>query len=239
MPSRVEQQSAVEPATAADRAEAALHKAIMDGAYPPGSPLRLRDLTEHLDVSITPIRSALQSLHDLGLVDIVAHKGAWVRPLRLDDLYDTYFMRIHLEARALRLAAGRISEPALANARAALAAFDRALQAGDAEAARDAHERFHFTLYEASGSAWLVRSIRPVWRNSERYRMASMRDELHRVERDAEHHAMVDALQDGDAGLAADLIVEHLTTTCELVAAEVAPDAPAPQSLPTTSDLLW
>jgi DNA-binding GntR family transcriptional regulator len=35
-----------------------------------------------------------------------------------------------------------------------------------------AHTDFHFTLYAASGSPWLVALIRPAWDRSERYRPA-------------------------------------------------------------------
>ena len=32
------------------------------------------------------------------------------------------------------------------------------------------HSGFHFTLYEAAGSGWLLRLIRPCWDSCERYR---------------------------------------------------------------------
>ena len=49
-----------------------------------------------------------------------------------------------------------------------------------------AHTAFHFCLYEAAGSDWLLRLIQPLWESSERYRLAaptkrklSMRREEH------------------------------------------------------------
>jgi DNA-binding GntR family transcriptional regulator len=225
--------------TAADEAEHALFQGIMDGAIPPGAPLRLQDLADQLDMSMMPIREAIRRLQGLGLVEIVAHKGAWVRPLTVEDLYDTYFTRIHLEALALRSAAGTISPEAAAQARAAFQDRQDAHERGDLLVSRDAHERFHFALYEASRSTWLVRSIWPVWRNSERYRVESMRDPEHRNQREAEHLGMLEALEAGDGDGAVRLIVAHLTTSCELVAShlETAGQAP-PKALPTIDDLL-
>jgi DNA-binding GntR family transcriptional regulator len=67
-------------------------------------------------------------------------------------------------------------------ATSALAEQMEAQAKGDLVAARDAHERFHFALYEASGRAWLVRSILPAWRNSERYRVAALRSAATSIE---------------------------------------------------------
>jgi DNA-binding GntR family transcriptional regulator len=38
------------------------------------------------------------------------------------------------------------------------------------------HTSFHFTLYEAAQSAWLVRLIRPAWDSCERYRPVLLAD---------------------------------------------------------------
>src|SRR6185437_12933267 len=93
--------------TAAEEAESALLRGIMDGAITPGTPLRLQDLAAQLQMSMMPIREALRNLERLGLVEIVAHRGAWVRPLTREDLLDTYFTRMHLEGIALLEAAKR------------------------------------------------------------------------------------------------------------------------------------
>ncbi|MBS1878156.1 MAG: GntR family transcriptional regulator [Actinobacteria bacterium] len=229
-------------ATAADGAEAALFQGIMDGTIPPGSPLRLQDLSKQLGMSMMPIREAIQRLESLGLVEIIAHKGAWVRPLSLDDLYDTYFTRVHLEAIALSEAAKRgISADDARRARVALSERRVRLELGDLLTSRDAHERFHFTLYETSGSTWLVHSIWPVWRNSERYRGSAMRHPEHLIEPEAESHlAMLEAVEAGDSSSAVQLIVEHLNTSYEIVAASLASqeDGASPKVLPTADDLL-
>ena len=92
---------------------------------------------------------------------------------------------------------------------------------GDPIVARDAHERFHFELYEASGSTWLVRCIWPVWRNCERYRAESMRNREHFAARAREHLDMLAALEAGDGEQAVQLIVLHLRSSMTLVAASL------------------
>lgn len=225
--------------TAGDQAEEAVFEAIMDGKIPPGSPLRLQELAEQLGMSIMPVREALRRLEGLGLVEIVAHKGAWVRPLTLEDLHDTYFTRLNLECLAMRTAAGRLTAEDAAAARAALDEHVAARGRGDQVGARNAHERFHFTMYRACGSDWLVRSIGPAWRNSERYRVESMRNPAHVARRAEEHGQMLKALEEGDAEGAVALLHSHLLSSVELVAAGLDGDpAQTPVRLPSLDELL-
>lgn len=205
--------------TAGDLAEAEVFAGIMSGSIPAGSPLRLQELAGQLGMSIMPVREAIRRLEALGLVEVVPHKGAWVRALTLQDLADTYFTRVNLECLAVRTAAGRFTPEHAQIARAALDEHVRARRVDDQVAARNAHERFHFALYEASGSAWLVRSIAPAWRNSERYRVMSMRDATNLEARAHEHEEMLELLVAGDAEGVAALLAHHLKTSADLVAA--------------------
>ena len=58
-----------------------------------------------------------------------------------------------------------------------LTRFDDTRAAGDVRETMRAHTAFHFTLYDASGSAWLVALIRPAWDRSERFRPALLASE--------------------------------------------------------------
>jgi DNA-binding GntR family transcriptional regulator len=225
--------------TAGDQAEAALFEAIMEGKIPPGAPLRLQQLATELGMSIMPVRDAVRRLEALGLVDIVAHKGAWVRALTIEDLYDTYFTRVNLECLAVMTAAPRFGADDAREAREALAQYMAARGRGDQIAARNANEAFHFALYRACGSDWLVRSITPAWRNSERYRVESMRDAEHQAARAAEHEPMLEALEAHDGRQAAALLAQHLRSSAELVAKGLlAEGAEQPPELPRLDPLL-
>ena len=230
--------TAPERRTAADEAEHALFQAMASGAIPPGAPLRLNELSGQLQMSMMPIREAIQRLQALGLVEVVAHKGAWVRPLTVEDLYDTYFTRIHLETRAFIEASGRLTDETVTRARLALAQQQQADGADDALASRTANEDFHFELYQAAGSGWLLHCIWPVWRNSERYRAKSMQNARHVAKRSKEHAGMLDALVAGDTRQAVTLLVSHLSTSADLVASALEPPAAPVRALPTADEIL-
>jgi DNA-binding GntR family transcriptional regulator len=154
-------------------AEAALERlreSIIMGELTPGTPLRLEDLARSLGMSISPIREAVRQLEALGLAEHVPHHGAKVMGLDVEELRELFSIRLALEGMAVRRAA-ELFEPAdEEKARAALEEYDAARHRGDTRAAVRAHGTFHFTLYEAARSSWLVRLIRPAWDSCERYR---------------------------------------------------------------------
>jgi DNA-binding GntR family transcriptional regulator len=118
----------------------------------------------------------------------------------------------------MRTAAGQFTAEEGAAAREALEEHVAARGRGDQVGARNAHERFHFTMYRACRSDWLVSSIGPAWRNSERYRVESMRDPGHVRRRAEEHGRMLTALEAGDGRAAAALLASHLRSSADLVA---------------------
>ena len=79
-------------------------------------------------------------------------------------------IRLALESMAVKRAAELFTDDDAERVRARLAAFDDARQRGDSRTAVRTHTDFHFALYEAARSGWLVRLIRPVWDTCERYR---------------------------------------------------------------------
>jgi DNA-binding GntR family transcriptional regulator len=215
--------SPVKPSTASEAATTALFEAICDGTIPPGTHLRLQELSDQLGMSMMPVREAIRQLAAMELVDLEPHKGARVRPMTLEDLRDTYEARFVVEGAAVRQAAGAFTATDAEVARQALADRARHLESGERRLARDAHERFHFTLYEAAGNPWLVRSILPLWRNAERYRLESFRHPEVLAQRACEHEEILAAVVAGDGDTAERRMIEHLTASMRLVE----------QSLPT------
>ncbi|TDB80495.1 GntR family transcriptional regulator, partial [Micromonospora fluostatini] len=106
---RLTPQGGARQRTMAETAAAELHRMIMSGELPAGTHLRLADLTAALDMSAMPVREGLRRLEALGLVEIIPHKGAWVRDVSLDDLLDTHQTRLALETLAIRSAAERFT----------------------------------------------------------------------------------------------------------------------------------
>src|SRR5262249_2433451 len=154
--------------TLAEKAYETLHQAIIAGALRPGTRLPIEELAEHLEMSPMPIREAVRRLDAVGLVENVPHRGARVTNLSVTDLAEAYEARRALEVPAIRRAAERFGEARAGHARECLDVLEG--MPDDASVpTSEAHARFHFALYDAAESAWLLRTIGPLWQVSERY----------------------------------------------------------------------
>ncbi|WP_433729655.1 GntR family transcriptional regulator [Actinoplanes sp. CA-051413] len=198
-------------ATLADAATAQLHEAILVGELEGGAALRLTDLATSMGMSMMPVREAIRRLEALGLVEVIPHKGAWVRELTIEDAHDTHDMRMLLEITAIERAAARFTEQDADRARAYLERNVRALELGDQAAARQAHTDYHFAMYAAAQSRWLLRALEPVWQNGERYRFAGTRSPGVRERILREHEAILAACVAHDPAAAAAALREHIT----------------------------
>ncbi len=197
--------------TMAEYALEQLREAIILGELPAGTPLRLDELARSLGMSISPIREAVRQLEALGLAKHVPHQGARVLDFDVDELRDLFQVRLALESLAVRRAAERFTDAAAAAAHGHLERFDAASAAGDVRETMRAHTDFHFTLYEASGSQWLVALIRPAWDRSERFRPALLTSSGGAQERHrAFDEALLLACASHDADAAAHALHDHL-----------------------------
>lgn len=202
--------------TLADRAIAALRQDILSGDLAEGTPVRLLEQVERLNMSSVPIREALRYLERGGLVVRVPHQGVHVAAMSVDDLRDTYAIRMTLEGTAVRLASEHFQaedKTRLGDVLARYAAFSDLSH----PEAREAHTEFHFGLYEKSHSRWLLLVIPMLWDNSERYRLLTLKGNSRGTNEEliAEHRAILDACATGDADQAEEMLRLHLAKTLD------------------------
>jgi DNA-binding GntR family transcriptional regulator len=201
--------------TLAEKAFGALHEAILTGRLRPGERLPIEELAEVLDMSAMPIREAVRRLDAAGLVENIPHRGARVTELSIDDLGEVYEARLALEPLTVARAAQRFDEQAAQMAQARLAELN-ALPDDNSAGTWAAHTAFHFALYDAANSNWLLRLIRPLWETSERYRLAApVKRKL--ATRRGEHELILQACIDHDSERAAAALYDHLAMTANVV----------------------
>jgi DNA-binding GntR family transcriptional regulator len=206
-------------------AEAALERlreAIIMGELMPGTPLRLEDLGRRLGMSISPIREALRQLEALGLAEHLPHHGAKVMRLDVEELRELFSIRLALEGMALRRAAELFTPADADAARSHLDAYDEARRHGDIRAAVRAHGSFHFALYEAARSAWLLRLIRPAWDSCERYRPVLLAKGALQDRHEALDVELLEACSAHDPERAAQALHDHLELATDIYAVELA-----------------
>lgn len=206
-------------------AEAALERlreAIIMGELTPGTPLRLEDLARRLGMSISPIREALRQLEALGLAEHLPHHGAKVMRLDVEELRELFSIRLALEGMALRRAAELFTSADADAARSHLDAYDEARRRGDIRDAVRAHGSFHFALYEAARSAWLLRLIRPAWDSCERYRPVLLANGALQDRHEELDVELLEACSAHDSQRAAKALHDHLELATDIYAVELA-----------------
>ncbi len=88
-----------------EKAFRVIRREILSNRLTPGQSLNERSLSKRLKVSKTPIREAIQLLHQKGLVDIIPQKGAFVTQISINDIREIMQIREALESFAARAAA--------------------------------------------------------------------------------------------------------------------------------------
>jgi DNA-binding GntR family transcriptional regulator len=202
--------------TLAEKAFEALHAAIITGRLRPGTRLPIEELAQLLRMSPMPIREALRRLDAAGLVENIPHRGARVTELSITDLSEVFEARLALELPAIRRAAERFTAAHEAQARTRLTALHR--MSDDTSAATSAaHAAFHFALYRAAQSAWLLRLVKPVWETSERYCLETPQCRQLAARR-GEHEQILEACVANDPERAELALRDHLATTANNIA---------------------
>ena len=202
-------------ATKSDLAYTRLRGLILSGDLAPGAVLPQAALASRIGISTTPLREALRRLKQEGLVDLDAHRDARVRPLDAGEARDLLELRGSLDPLAASLAARRRTEADLAEVRAALDGLE-ALSTRPSAAQLASHHRFHAAVHRASHNALLVETLDGLWVKTDRYRRHGLEAGRSGEERDAraiEHRQLFEAVRDGDADTAAELMRRHVETS--------------------------
>lgn len=203
--------------TLAERAADLLREQVIGGELPPGSRVKAEDVAERLGMSPIPVREALRALAAGGLLVALPRRGYRVAEISQEDLEDIYRLRVLLDPLAVRLAVPELTAERHAEIEDAFAHLVDAYAADDWDAHRVHHRRFHFGIYDACGSPWLLRIIAMLWESSERYQRLSVlrRDSIE--DRAAEHRGIMEACRRGDAQDAARRMRDHLELTLRSV----------------------
>ncbi|QKS28773.1 MAG: HTH-type transcriptional repressor RspR [Accumulibacter sp.] len=193
--------------SASDHVAQTLKKAIVDGLLPAGELLRQDEIAAHFHVSKIPVREALKHLEAKGLVTFLRNRGVVVASLSAAEISEYMEIRALLEARAARLAAPLIGQPAIDEARQHLAEFARA---ADSRRWGELNWLFHSTLYAAAARPILLGEIRSLYNRVERYVRALLSVTTEMPKTRQEHAEILDAFVRRDPDAAAELTRAHV-----------------------------
>jgi GntR family transcriptional regulator of gluconate operon len=186
-----------------------LRRAIIGGELDSGTHLVESMLSERFQVSRAPIREALRELESEGLVES-RRRGAYVKGLTLQDVWELYSLRMMLEGAAVELAASRFDDDDIAVLRGHLEAMRAAAATGQRADFAKADMGFHTELFERISHRRLLR----VWQSFvETYRVILEITDIGNPDLEAvvvEHRHILDAIESRDGAEARRMDAESL-----------------------------
>lgn len=203
--------------TIASRVSRRLRAAILSGEIEPGAKVNLDRLRKDHDISVSSAREAIGRLVVDGLVEFEDQRGYRVTPISLENLEEVTFLRVRLEAIALRASIDRGDIEWETTVLASLHRLNRIRRvAGDLasiEAWEVAHQRFHAALIVGCGMPQLLSFCAILHNQNDRYRRRFLLQTSGDRNVAAEHAAIAEAAVARDADRAAMLLGEHIERT--------------------------
>ena len=193
----------------ADQVYQALRFAIVTVRLMPGTPISENRICRHFGVSRTPARAALLRLAEEGLIDVYPQQGSFVSPIRMGDVEDARFIRRSLEVSIMNEAAAAWTPEMGAQSRAIVKSHAQAIEDDDIDAVFREDMRFHraFSVFAGREGVW-DSILGAMARLSRIVRLFGKPERLPVVL--AEHNAILDALDAGDAAAAVGSLEYHL-----------------------------
>ena len=190
-----------------------LRRRIIEGELRPGLPINEADFAREHSVSKTPIREALRQLERDGLVENVPGRGSTISHIRPQDIREVFELREIIETGAAKRAARLGENEELAGKREECRRLLESEQAsGKYVQEWGSWEDVHLCIVQALGNQMLVDVysglLDRIHRIRSHYGQRFTQRRLHEIL--TEHTAILDAIMDGDAQGAEQMVQKHL-----------------------------
>jgi DNA-binding GntR family transcriptional regulator len=154
-----------------------LRKNIITLNLKPGEPLNIKNISEKLNVSRTPVRDALIKLGKEGLVDVIPQKGTSVSKIDLKRVEEERFLRESLELRALEIFMKVHKDSDIARMKNYLDLQRECVKNGDMLALLEYDDEFHHVIFSASEKNMCWDIIQSMSGHYRRVRLISLSEE--------------------------------------------------------------
>jgi len=197
--------------TMAEAAASAIRERILGGAYPPGMRLRHDALAEEFGMSRIPIREALLVLEREGILTMMAHRGAVVVELSVDEIEELFNMRLLLEPFLFLRSAPKLTADDFQHLAENLERYTAAMEAVDVDSWNDLNTDFHMTLYRHARSPRILATVQNLLAECDRHTRIQLTnitpDRNRAVE---EHKSILKLCREGRFEEGAALMREHV-----------------------------
>lgn len=197
------------PVSTVEEIVARLTEAVHEHRVQPGTKLREDEVGEIFGVSRTLVRQALRSMEHDGLVTIERNRGAFVAKPTLKEAREVFEARALVEPRTARAAAERATAQDIALLERHIEKEHVALDRDEAGLALKLSGEFHVAIARIADQQTIEQFLRQLVSRSSLVIALYWRRRNALCESNA-HHALLQALRDGDGDSAEELMKGHL-----------------------------
>lgn len=187
-----------------------IERLILSGEVRAGARLNEVEIARRLNVSRGPVREALRSLEEAGLVRFEKNRGAAVRVISPEEAMHIYEVRASLEQLACSRLASRITPEQLETLRALVEQMEGSAASRDAASFHPLNMRFHELLVEFAGNGELAAVYQRLMASLTLFRRHTLATEGSLAESNAEHRGILSHLSARDPAAAGRLVHEHI-----------------------------
>ncbi len=191
-----------------------IKEAIMKRSIRPCNKLVETTIAERLGVSRTPVRAAIRKLAYEGLVEIQPPRGAYVVKPTLEEIHDTFHVRMLLEGSSASLAAAYFNSGDYAELERLIELEQSAFVTRDFVIYSHINNQFHMYIARKSQSKVLYNYVCDILNKTNIYLV--LFDPFHNIEFNPsmdEHRKISEMLRDGNGIGASEAMRYHLNTT--------------------------
>ncbi|SMY04350.1 DNA-binding transcriptional regulator, GntR family [Brevibacterium aurantiacum] len=195
-----------------DKALRIVRQAIVAGEITSGEVCSATGLARELGVSVSPVREAMLTLVNEGIMEPVRNKGFRVVELSAEDLDEIFELRLLLEVPSVRTLATLDLNRDSDRLRELAIATEVSAQEGDVTNFLSADRDFHLALIELHGNRRLHDWVAALRDQTRLYGLHQPNPETLRKAAD-EHRKILDAVLEGNGEAAEHLLTAHLGHT--------------------------
>jgi DNA-binding GntR family transcriptional regulator len=199
-----------EPTSLKELAHSVIREAILRHELKPNTQLSEPQLAEQLGMSRTPIREALKSLEEEGLVQIVPRQGAFVTDISAVDIVAIYQLREALECFAVQFVPTHGDAVELERLLADVERSKQWIDDNETDKLNDLDVRLHRYIAQASHNRLLIRLVNQLLDQIIRLRLMTPTVQGRLYHQAEEQLRIVYALKAGDVEKARGALRDHL-----------------------------
>jgi phosphonate utilization transcriptional regulator len=191
--------------------EREIERQIISGEVTSGSKLNEVDIANLLRVSRGPVREALRSLEQVGLVYNEKNRGVFVRQISIEEADQIYEVRAALDGLIGKLAAERALPAQIKRLKKIIREMKVLRNKKDPIAYFPLNIEFHEVLANMTNNKSLISNYRRITNELTLYRRETLVRNVENIEISTkDHEDIVNAIEKGDGNLAQKLLYDHV-----------------------------